>query len=81
MNEQYKKTIMKMATDAFRDLKSDLAGFLESRSLNNFGAGISGVGMDSRTLAEKVLEFIYIENSKEDYRAMMSEVEGADEGE
>lgn len=69
--EQYKKTVLKMASESFRDMKKDLAGFISSRGLESFGAGISGVGTDSLTLAGKVLEFIYMENSKADYKAMM----------
>lgn len=75
MNEQYKKTVMKMARSSFRDIVQDLKGFIESRSLNDFGAGAFGVELDSKDLALKVLGFIYEQNCKKDFNAL---VEGLD---
>lgn len=74
--EEYKKTSEKMAKRAFRDIVGDLEAFITSRGLNNFGAGISGIGLDSRNLALKVLGFIYEQNSRLDFEML---VEGLDE--
>lgn len=69
--EEYRKTSEKMAKQAFRDIEADLEAFITSRGLNNFGAGISGVGEDSRNLALKVLGFIYEQNSRLDFEMLV----------
>ena len=71
--EKYKETIMAAGKEAYRDIEADLQGFLESRGLTSFGAGVSGVGMDSKTLAREILKFIYIENAKADLEALQDE--------
>lgn len=67
MDETYRKTVQNTATEAFKEILDNLTGFIDHNGLNMFGAGISGVGVDSRELAKRVLKFIYEENARVDY--------------
>lgn len=59
-----------MATESYRLLLEETRKFINSNSLEMFGAGVSGVGLPDYKLAEMVLDFIYEQNCKEDLRVI-----------
>lgn len=70
MEDKVRHTSQKMAVDVYKKLLSDTEHFINSHSLEMFGAGISGIGLPDYVLAEKVLDFIYEQNCKEDLRVL-----------
>ena len=70
MEEKFRHTSQKMAAEAYQSLLKETEIFINRNSLEMFGAGLSGVGIPDYKLAEKVLDFIYMENAKEDLRVM-----------
>lgn len=75
MEDRMRETSKKMAIEGYKNLSKDLQGFIESRGLCYFGAGISGIGLDSKVLAKRVLGFIYMENCKEDLRVLEESID------
>lgn len=68
--ETYRQTSQKMAAESYRLMLEDTRKFINSHSLEMFGAGISGIGLPDYKLAEMVLDFIYEQNCKEDLRVL-----------
>lgn len=70
MEEKFRHTSQKIAAETYRQLLDETTHFINSHSLEMFGAGISGIGLPDYKLAEKVLDFIYEQNCKEDLRTI-----------
>lgn len=68
--ETYKHTSQKMAAEGYKLMLEETRKFINSNSLEMFGAGISGIGLPDYKLAEMVLDFIYEQNCKEDLRVI-----------
>lgn len=75
MEEKFRHTSQKMAAELYKDLLKKTETFINKNSLEMFGAGLSGIGSPDYKLAEKVLDFIYMENAKEDLRVLKEMVD------
>lgn len=75
MEEKFRHTSQKMAAEAYQNLLKETEIFINRNSLEMFGAGLSGVGLPDYKLAEKVLDFIYMENAKQDLRIMKETID------
>lgn len=75
MEEKFRHTSQKMAAEVYQNLLKETEIFINRNSLEMFGAGLSGVGLPDYKLAEKVLDFIYMENAKQDLRIMKETID------
>lgn len=75
MEEKFRHTSQKMAAELYQNLLKETKVFINRNSLEMFGAGLSSIGLPDYKLAEKVLDFIYMENAKEDLRVMKEMVD------